>query len=75
MFRDFMAQQTAINSANKSAKEELSNTISNFMTQLIDNQNARPAGDPRPVHPRMSPPALAPAAPPTTPTKINWSRQ
>ena len=66
MFRDFMAQQTAINSANKSATEELSNTISNFMTQLIENQNARPAGDPRPVHPRMNPPALAPVDPPTT---------
>ena len=53
MFRDFMAQQTAINSANKAVTEELSKTISNFMSQLIEDQNARPAGDPRPVHPTM----------------------
>ena len=60
-----MAQQTAINSANKAATEELSKTISNFMTQLIENQNARPAGDPRQVHPTMNPPARAPAGPST----------
>ena len=37
------------------------------MTQLIANQYARPAGDPRPVHPTtMNRPARAPAAPPTT---------
>ena len=65
MFRDFMAQQTAINSANKALTEELSKTISNFMTQLIKNQNARPSGDPRPVQPTMNPPARAPAALPT----------
>ena len=63
MSRDFMAQQTAVNRANKAATEELSKTISNFMSQLIENQNARPAGDPRPVHPTMNPPARAPAAP------------
>ena len=63
MFRDFMAQQTAINSANKAATEELPKTISNFMMQLIQNQNGRPAGDARPVHPTMNPPAQAPAAP------------
>ena len=67
MFRDFMAQKTAINSANKAATEELSTTISNFMTQLIENQNARPAGDPRPVNPTLNTPARAPAAPPQVP--------
>ena len=66
MFRDVMVQQTAINSANKAATEKLSKTMSNFMTQLIENQNARPAGDPRPEHPTMNPPARSPAAPPTT---------
>ena len=45
MFRDFMAQQTAINSANKTATKELCKTISNFMMQLIENKNAPPAGD------------------------------
>ena len=59
MFRDFMAQQTAINGANKAG------TVSNIMPELIENQNARPAGDPRPVHPIMNPPARAPATPPT----------
>ena len=66
MFRDFMGQQTAINSANNAATEELSKTMSNFMTQLIEYKNARPAGDPRPEHPTMNPPAGAPVAPPTT---------
>ena len=66
MFRDFMAQQTAINSANKAAAEGVSKTISNFMTQLIENQNARPTGDPRPVHSTLNRLARAPAAPPTT---------
>ena len=62
-----MEQQTAINSANKATTEEFSRTISNFMSQLIENHNARPAGDPRPVHPKtMNPPARAPAAPQTT---------
>ena len=60
----FMAQQTAINSANKAATEELSKSISNFMTHLIENQNAGPAGVPRQVHPTMNPPTRAPAAPP-----------
>ena len=66
MFRDFMAQQTAMNSANKAATEDLPKTISNFMSQLIENQNARPAGATRPAHPTMIPHARAPAAPPTT---------
>ena len=66
MVCDFLAQQTAINSANKTAMEELSQTISNFMTQLNENQNARPAGDPRPVHPTLNPPARLPATPSTT---------
>ena len=65
MFRYFMAQQMAINSANKAATEELSTTIPQFMTQLIENQNVRPAGDPRPVHPTLNPPARVPATPPT----------
>ena len=46
MFRDFMAQQTAVNSANKAATEELSKTVPKFLTQLIENQNALPAGVP-----------------------------
>ena len=68
MFRDFMAQQTAINTANKAASEELSKTISNFMSQLLENHNARPAGAPRPAQPTMKSPSRAPtaAAPPTT---------
>ena len=55
-----------INSANKAATEELPQTISNFMTQLNENQNARPAGDPRPVHPTLNRPARLPATPSTT---------
>ena len=66
MFRDFMVQQTAINSANKAVTEDLSKTISNFMSQLIEDQNAPPARDPRPVHSTMHPSARAPAAPSTT---------
>ena len=65
MFPDFMPQQTAISSANKAATKELSRTMSNFMKQLIENQNARPAGDPRPVHPSLNPPDQGPAAPST----------
>ena len=55
MFRDFMAQQRAFISANKTATEELSQTISKFMSQLIDNQYARLAGDPRPTKRSHSP--------------------
>ena len=51
MFGDFVAQQTAINTANKRRTK----TISNFTMQLIENQNAQPAGDPRSVHPTMNP--------------------
>ena len=68
MFRDFMAQQAAMNSANKAARKELSKTISNFMTQLVENQNSRPAGDPTPVHPTLNLPAGGPATPPTPPS-------
>ena len=35
------------------------------MSQLLENQNARLAGDPRPLHPTMNPLARAPAAPAT----------
>ena len=65
MFGDFMAQQTAINSANKTATEDLSKTISHFVTQLIENQNARPIGDPIPMHATINPPARGPATPAT----------
>ena len=39
--------------------------MSEFMTQLTENQNAA-AGNPRPGHPTMNTPAGAPAASPTT---------